>query len=142
MEKAKPRTDKRPIKYRGCLMTVMCILIQYYILVNVHSWQIPNAVPGGQGIGLAYQRQMRITFTLVHNHKKLNCDGYSQRQKAVYKVECAWALLLTSHWQTFQYYFLYKTVLMSQYMAYFAANNRRTNQLNLHVKFFLLIGTH
>ena len=74
MEKVKPRTDKRPIKYEGCLMTVMCILIQYWILVNVHSWEIPNAVPRGQGIGLAYQGQMRITFTHVHNHKKLNCD--------------------------------------------------------------------
>ena len=31
----------------------------------------------------------------------------------LYKVESAWGLLLTSHWQTFQYYFLYKAVLMS-----------------------------
>ena len=51
-------------------MTVMCILIQYWILVDVHTWQIPKAVPGGLGIGLAYQGQMRITFTHTHNHKK------------------------------------------------------------------------
>ena len=74
-------------------MTVMCTVIQYWILVNVHSWQIPNgnAVLGGQGIGSAYPGQTRITFAHVRNHKKLNCDGYSQRQKAVYKVERAWA---------------------------------------------------
>ena len=30
---------------------VICILIQYWILVIVHSWQIPKAVPGGPGIG-------------------------------------------------------------------------------------------
>ena len=59
----------------------MIMLIQYWILVNVHSWQIPNAVPGGQGTGLAYQGQIRITFTHVHNNKKLNYGGYSQRQK-------------------------------------------------------------
>ena len=60
----------------------MCILIQYWILVTVHSWQIPKSVPGGPGIGLAYQDQTRITFTRVHNHKKLNCDRNSQRQKS------------------------------------------------------------
>ena len=39
---------------------VMCILIQYWILVIVHSWQIPKAVPGGPGIGLAYQDQLQL----------------------------------------------------------------------------------
>ena len=50
---------------KGCLMTVICILIQYWILVNVHSWQIPNAVTGRQGIGLAYQGHTGVTFTHV-----------------------------------------------------------------------------
>ena len=39
MEKVKPRTDKRPIKYEGCLMTGMYILIQYWIsVVYVNSF--------------------------------------------------------------------------------------------------------
>ena len=71
-EEVKPRTDKRPINYEGCLM---CICICYvhtdtildFSHCTLHLWQIPKAVPRGLGLACQeWQDQTRITFTRVH----------------------------------------------------------------------------
>ena len=112
--------------------------IRYQILVNVRTWQNCTHTCTQAWVGL---RGASANHIHTHSFKsqKVNFDGYSQRQRQGAQLGFSQPFLLTSHWQTFQYYFLQKRVLMTWYMVYLAANTRWiTNQLYLHFVCFFI----